>query len=144
MKEQWKTIDGYRGLYKISNKGEIKSLISNTILKPCIVNGYERVNLYKKSEIKQFKVHRLVAIAFIPNPENKPCIDHINGDRVDNRVENLRWVTHKENANNLITKARTYHKSVICIETDIIYYSANEAQKFTGIPFTEILRACKN
>ena len=61
--------------------------------------GYMRVCLYKDGKVKKFYVHRLLAIAFIPNPENKPCIDHINGIRDDNRLENLRWVTYKENAN---------------------------------------------
>tara|TARA_R110000765_G_scaffold350658_1_gene440679 strand:+ start:44 stop:523 length:480 start_codon:yes stop_codon:yes gene_type:complete len=62
-------------------------------------NGYMIVSFSKNGKQKKFVVHRLLAIAFIPNPENKPCIDHINGTKDDNRLENLRWVTHKENMN---------------------------------------------
>ena len=67
-------------------------------------NGYRTVFLSKNKERKLKKIHRLIAEAFIPNPENKPCIDHINTIRHDNRIENLRWATYKENGNNEITK----------------------------------------
>lgn len=69
-------------------------------------NGYLRVRLYKGKKTCKKSIHRLVAEAFIPNPDNKPCVDHINGVRTDNRVENLRWCTHKENNNNPITRKR--------------------------------------
>ena len=62
-------------------------------------DGYMTVHLRKNGKQKTFKVHRLLALAFIPNPENKPCVDHINGIKDDNRLENLRWVTYSENMN---------------------------------------------
>lgn len=106
MEEIWKDIEGYENLYQISNMGRVRSLrygkvkiLKNGINK----NGYCKVALVKNSVYKNFYVHRLVAIHFIPNPENKPHIDHINTDRADNRVENLRWVTNKENHNNALS-----------------------------------------
>ena len=110
--EKWEDIDGYIGLYQVSNLGNIKSverfrtngksgyIQQSKILKTGNRNGYLFVNLCKDGVVKSFKVHRLVAEHFIPKPENKPEIDHINTDKTDNRVENLRWVTHKENMNN--------------------------------------------
>ena len=108
MEEIWKDIEGYEGIYQVSNLGNVRSLnYKNTgetrILKTRINRcGYICVCLGRKR--KDFKVHRLVAIAFIPNPENKPCVDHINAIRTDNRVENLRWVTHEENMNNPLSR----------------------------------------
>ena len=63
-------------------------------------DGYLQVNLCKDKKSKTHKIHRLVGIHYIPNPENKICLDHINRDKKDNRVENLRWVTHSENQKN--------------------------------------------
>lgn len=105
--EVWKDIEGYEGLYQVSNMGNVKSVGygKERVLKFGKNNdGYLRVVLYKEGKGKTHKVHRLVAQAFIPNPENKEQIDHLNTIRTDNRVENLRWVTPKENNNNPLTK----------------------------------------
>ena len=120
--EVWKDIKGYEGLYQVSNKGRVKSLdryANNNgtlqfrperILKQNIQKvGRSRrctVTLSKESKIKRIRVHRLVAEAFIPNPENKPQIDHIDTNMENNNVENLRWVTPKENMNNPLTRKR--------------------------------------
>lgn len=92
----WKDIDDN---YEISNNGWVLSKRKGIILKPVDdQRGYFIISLGNYGRGK--KIHQLVARAFIPNPENKPVVDHINGDRYDNRVENLRWATHKENSNN--------------------------------------------
>lgn len=106
--EIWKPIDDYPN-YMISNYGEVKSLGNTKSKKEKKLkgikgnDGYLRFGLYKDGELKMYLAHRLVAQAFIPNPNNKPFIDHINTIRTDNRVENLRWVTSSENMNNSIT-----------------------------------------
>lgn len=104
MEEIWKVIEGHPN-YMVSNQGRVKSLNYRNTKQEMILkcntdtNGYKYININGKCP----KIHRLVAEAFIPNPENKPCIDHINTDRTDCRVENLRFVTTKENSNNPLT-----------------------------------------
>lgn len=98
--EEWKEIADFEGLYLISSFGRVKSIINNKILTPCIVraNGLV-VGLMRNGKVEKRQVSRLVAAAFIPNPGNKPCVDHIDGVRFHNFVENLRWCTQKENMN---------------------------------------------
>lgn len=97
--EIWKDIEDYEGLYQVSNTGKV--MRNNMILIPYIgTDKYYYVGLSKRSKVTKFKIHRLVAQAFIPNYENKPTVDHINRDRLDNSVENLRWATYSEQRSN--------------------------------------------
>lgn len=117
--EKWLPIVGYEGLYEVSNMGRVRSVervvktpYSSYTKKEQIVSqhmgaeGYFRVTLCANGKTSHFLVHRLVASAFIPNPKNKPQIDHIDGSRTNNCVDNLRWVSAKENAMNPITRKR--------------------------------------
>lgn len=91
--------------YLISSSGKVFSLKNKKILKGGkFTNGYLFVRFGRKS--KNHLIHRLVAETFVPNPQNKPCVDHINGNRQDNRAENLRWCDHKENSNFDVAKKR--------------------------------------
>lgn len=115
--ENWRWIPEYEGVYMVSNCGQVKSVDRDTRCSNGVVkrirgkklslsnnhgNGYKEVLLRNCGNDKRFGVHRLVAEAFLDNPEAKPFVDHINGDKHDNRVENLRWVTPKENTENAI------------------------------------------
>jgi len=112
--EEWRPIDGFPN-YEVSNQGNIRSIKFNKIkiLKLQIdKQGYYSVNLCTNNITRRLWVARLVGIAFIPNPENKPEIDHINRIRTDNRVENLRWVSHSENCINTVRPNRLGHKYI--------------------------------
>lgn len=95
----WKDIPGYEGLYKVSNTGKVYSVINNKVLIPNIKNGYERVCLYKENIPNHLLVHRLVALAFIPNPDPKkyPIINHKDENGLNNNVENLEWCDYHYN-----------------------------------------------
>ena len=102
-KEQWKDIEGYEGLYQVSDKGRVKTLANDKYRKEKIrkprkdKDGYLQLNFTQNKVKKTPKVHRLVAEAFIPNPDNKPCVDHKDGNRQNNKLANLRWATYSEN-----------------------------------------------
>jgi len=98
--EEWRKIEGYEGLYQVSNLGRVKSLMygKEKILKGGInPYGYHFVILNKYPIKKNMKVHRLVAKAFIPNSDNKPEVNHIDGNKLNNNIHNLEWNTRKEN-----------------------------------------------
>jgi hypothetical protein len=101
--EIWKDVPEYEGLYQVSNLGRIKSLPRNgtrnssRILKPRVDLGYERVWLSKADVVKPHKISRIVASVFILNPFNKPEVNHIDGNKSNNNVNNLEWVTKSEN-----------------------------------------------
>lgn len=122
MKEQeiWKPVVGFEGLYEVSSNGRVRSVdrvIINKrnfpvrkrgrILRPGKKNGYLHVALAKNGYASHHYVHRIVALAFIPNPKGCLEIDHANTLRDDNRIENLRWVTHSENMNNVLSVAKS-------------------------------------
>ena len=96
--EIWKDIPGTDGEYKISNYGKVMTAKTGRILTPVLdERGYERVCLFKKDRNRRHKVHRLVAITFIPNPDNKEQVNHKDGNKRNNSVDNLEWVTNEEN-----------------------------------------------
>lgn len=124
--EEWRSVVGYEGLYEVSNEGNVRSVVrhkeyvskitgqpsfltfgGNYLKGYCNKQGYCIVSLSKDGRVKSVGIHRLVAEAFIPNPENKPFVDHINTLPYDNRVDNLRWVDSVENANNELTILHT-------------------------------------
>ena len=97
--EEWKKVDEYE--YEVSNYGNVRRIGSDKSLKPGISNkGYYVIGLHKNGKKSNKLIHRLVAIAFIPNPENKPFIDHIDNSRTNNNIENLRWCSLSENQHN--------------------------------------------
>lgn len=121
MQEIWKDIAGYEGLYQISNLGNVKSLNYNHTGNPRLLSpknhhtGYKLVMLCKNGHKENKTVHALVADAFIPNPEEKPCINHIDGNKGNNTVSNLEWATLSENTRHAIKsnlRADTYMRGM--------------------------------
>ena len=99
MEEIFKDIPGYEGRYQVSNLGNVRSMRTMKIRQPCPhTKGYLKTDLRKDGKREMAFIHRLVALTFIPNPDNLPEVNHKDGDKTNNRVENLEWVTTQQNA----------------------------------------------
>lgn len=156
MQEIWKNIEGYDG-YQVSNLGNVKSLNYNKTGKEKIMKlckdkyGYLTLILYKEGKNKFMRVHRLVADAFIKNPNNLPQVNHRNEDKTDNRVENLEFCDAKYNMNFCTRNERSSKsktngkksKKVICIETGVTYPSLSEVHRQFGFSESNISAACR-
>lgn len=175
--EIWKDIKDYESLYKVSNLGRVKRLeclvncrgnsqriAKGKILKLFSLRQYKGAALSKDNKQRGFLVHRLVASAFIPNPVNKPQVNHIDGDKYNNIVTNLEWCTASENTlhaieNNLINfksgkESPNYGKinkatckKVIDTETGIVYFSVKDASEKLSISLNylyQMLRGQRN
>ena len=153
MEEIWKDIKGYEGLYQVSNLGRIKSLTRKNVLKERIIkggiqkNGYRFVLLYKDKKVRIFKVHRLVAEAFIPNPNEYKEINHIDENKQNNNAENLEWCTRSYNCSygsfnkNKVRKVLQYDEYWNFIKE---WDSITEAHKVLKISHSSIVENCKN
>lgn len=140
--EEWKDIKGYEEKYQISNLGRVKSLNYNNtkkskLLHQSLINNYYSVCLWKQGKGKQHRIHRLVAEAFIENPDNLSEVNHKDEDKLNNEVSNLEWCDSKYNCN-YGTRNKKLSRPVQCIETGIIYPSILEAGKQTGINPTHL------
>ena len=152
MEEIWKPIKNFENRYRVSNFGRIYSVKRNTIMKPSMLNGYWRVTLHDGSKTNGYYVHRIVAEAFIPNPQNKPLVNHIDEDRANNLVSNLEWATFSENVNYGSRNAKVSEafskngisRPVMCVETGIVYNSGKHAKRETGIDDGSINHACSD
>ena len=114
MSDIWYPLKNYEGLYEITKSGKIRRT-PRELKTTKDAQGYQVVQLRDcNGNIKNKKLHRLIAETFLENPENKPCVDHINTVRTDNRVENLRWATYTENMNNPLTveKLNQYRNAI--------------------------------
>lgn len=173
MEEEWRDIRGYEGLYQVSSFGKVKSLdrtnfkfnrsvpLKGRILKlNTNIHGYPFATIYKNGVSHSITVHRLVAETFIPNPDNKPQVNHINGCKSDNRVDNLEWVTASENQTHSFRVLGTKNsmkgkygkqnaKSKVVLQMDMNgrfiaeYESAYEASRHTDGSPQGISRCCR-
>lgn len=167
--EVWKPIVGFEGLYEVSNKGRVRSIRRNALVKAQpTVGGYLEVHCYNHQKYKIFTIHRLVATAFIPNPQGKRTVNHIDGNKKNNCVENLEWATYSENHKHayrtglkkvsdkqrmaasatgtrtcLLNRKKTPVIKICSTGEEIFYESAHEAaRKVSGDP-SPIIRCCK-
>jgi hypothetical protein len=140
--KNWKQVKGYEGLYEIHECGLVRSLdrLSNgklrkgKSLKPFIRNGYYSVALSKNGHVKQFLLHRLLAEQFILNIDNKPTVNHINGDKLDNTIQNLEWATYSEQIQHAINILGFVPHKVVCVYDDKLRQIRKKARTGYIIP----------
>ena len=147
--------------YTITEHGDVYGKTDNLLKTDITHDGYYRVTLYKNNKPTHCPIHRLVAESFIPNPGNKPTVNHIDGDKSNNSVQNLEWCTHSENSKHAFdhglnrchltdedrrkagkTKAERYSKPVRVIETGDVYPSASECARINGLDGGNISACC--
>lgn len=148
----WKKIfyDNKETNYSVSDIGEVRKDTNNYLMKLQIQQGYKHVTLQIHGKAKRFRVHRLVAEAFIPNPENKPYVNHIDGNRQNNNVSNLEWVTPQENTKHAVSTGLmlpTRQRAVVqfSLEGEKIaeYISISEAARQTNSSDEKICICCQ-
>ena len=142
MEEIWADIEGYEGLYQISNLGRVWSIRKEIYMKGGLVSDYYGVSLTKDGHYDTFSIHRLVAKAFIPNPLNLPQVNHKDEDKFNNRVDNLEWCDAKYNSNYGLRNSKIGDKRRGHTHTDEVKKRISEKKKGTpsptkGIPHTE-------
>lgn len=141
-REEWRPIKGFGGRYEVSSLGRVRSSYKRVGFDGIIAqrkkagNSYMSVDLQFKGNRKTFNTHRLVAEAFIPNPDNKGDVNHINGVKWDNRVENLEWATRPENmkhSQEVLGRGGRQKRAIKCLETGVIYDCIAGASRKTKI-----------
>jgi len=155
MEEIWKPVVGYEGLYEVSNFGRVRSLNYNhtktsRIMTPWVsLKDYDYIHLCNGTTVKSCRVARLVAMAFIPNPDNKPFVDHIDTNRRNNRADNLRWCNQSENQKNPISRkrygaAKSFRVVQLTKDNQLIqiWSSIAEAKREGGFNKNQISKVC--
>ena len=136
--EIWKEVNSYEGLYWVSDQGHVKNR-HGKILIPEIRTGYYSVDLCKDGKRKKCRIHRLVAEAFIPNPDNFPMINHKDENKLNNEADNLEWCTAEYNTHYSIHE----NLRVYCFDLDEEFASASVAAVHTGTCRSSIVKACR-
>ena len=152
LKAMWKKFiyEGQETDYSVSTEGEVRKDTTNYILSQSSQQDYKFVGLIINGKQKRMRVHRMVALAFIDNPDNKPYVNHINGNRSDNNVENLEWVTPSENTQHAVDtglfksgRARAVVQYNLNGEQMATFESASEAARQTGGSQSKITMCCR-